>query len=323
MRRARVASRMAERRLIPLALLLALGCAAFLLWNLRAPMGFILSLRATKLAALVVVGAASGAATVLFQTVAGNRLITPGIVGFDALFVFLQTMLVLALGSAGYATLPTLPAFLIETACLAGAGVALFGLLLRRGAGDLIRLVLSGLILGVMLRGLSGFAQRLLEPSEFAVVQQASFASFSAVDRAQLALAGPLLALALLIAWRLSSRLDLALLGRDKAITLGLDFDRLLLGVLALIAVMVAVSTALVGPVAFLGLIAAALAHALLGHPCHAALLPAAAGLGALILVAGQFLFERLLGFESTLAVIVEFLGGLVFLALVLRKAAR
>ncbi|MCP1170528.1 iron chelate uptake ABC transporter family permease subunit [Limimaricola litoreus] len=313
---------MAERRLILTAGVLALGCACFLLWNLRAPMGFILSLRATKLAALLIVGAATGAATVLFQTVAGNRLITPGIVGFDALFVFLQTMLVLALGGAGYATLPTLPAFLIETACLAGAGMALFGLLLRRGAGDLIRLVLSGLILGVMLRGLSGFAQRLLEPSEFAVVQQASFASFGAVDATQLAIAAPLLGLALALAWRLSPRLDLALLGRDKAITLGLDFDRFVMVVLGLIAVMVAVSTALVGPVTFLGLLAAALAQALLRHPHHAALVPAAAALGALILVAGQFLFERLLGFQSTLAVIVEFLGGLVFLVLVLRRSA-
>ncbi|PHP26595.1 iron chelate uptake ABC transporter family permease subunit [Limimaricola cinnabarinus] len=314
---------MAERRLILMAGMLALGCAAFLLWNLRAPMGFILSLRATKLAALLIVGAATGAATVLFQTVAGNRLITPGIVGFDALFVFLQTMLVLALGGAGYAALPVLPAFLIETACLAGAGMALFGLLLRRGAGDLVRLVLSGLILGVMLRGLSGFAQRLLEPSEFAVVQQASFASFGAVDHVQLFIAAPLLGLALLVAWRLSPRLDLALLGRDKAITLGLDFDRLVLGVLGLIAMMVAVSTALVGPVTFLGLLAAALAQALLRRLDHAALLPAAAGLGALILVTGQFLFERILGFQSTLAVIVEFLGGLVFLALVLRRTAR
>lgn len=314
---------MAERRLILLWLALVLGCTAFLMWNLRAPMGFILSLRAPKLAALVIVGAATGAATVLFQTVAGNRLITPGIVGFDALFVFLQTMLVLTLGAAGYATLPMLSAFLVETACLAGAGVALFGLLLRRGAGDLVRLVLSGLVLGVMLRGLSGFAQRLLEPSEFAVVQQASFASFGAVDTTQLAIAAPILGLALAHAWRLSPRLDLALLGRDKAITLGLDFDRFVLGVLALIAVMVAVSTALVGPVTFLGLLAAALAHALLRHPRHAATLPAAAGLGALTLVAGQFLFERLLGFQSTLAVIVEFLGGLVFLALVLRRAAK
>jgi len=41
---------------------------------------------------------------------------------------------------------------------------------------------------------------------------------------------------------------------------------------------------------------------------------------GALILVAGQFLFERLLGQQSALEVVVEFFGGLVFLGLVLRR---
>ena len=55
----------------------------------------------------------------------------------------------------------------------------------------------------------------------------------------------------------------------------------------------------------------------------HAVLLPAAALIGALILVAGQFVFERLMGAQSALAVIVEFFGGLLFLALVLQKKAR
>ena len=100
---------MVRHRLLFLSL--GLGCFTllFLGWHLRTPVGLILSLRAEKLAALVLVGAAVGNATVLFQTAAQNRLITPGIVGFDALFVFLQTMLVLILGGAGYSGLSPLP----------------------------------------------------------------------------------------------------------------------------------------------------------------------------------------------------------------------
>ena len=311
---------MAERRLIWLAGGLALAIALFLLWNLRAPMGFILSLRAEKLAALVLVGAATGAATVIFQTIAANRLLTPGIVGFDALFVFLQTALVVALGSAGFAALPALPAFALETLCLIGAAMALFGLLLRKGAEDIIRMILTGVILGVLLRGLARFAQRLLDPSEFAVLQQASIASFNAVPRDQLAIAALTLSAALGIAWRLAPSLDVAQLGRIKARSLGLDHDRLVLGGLALVAALVAVSTALVGPVTFLGLLAASLARAALPDSRHALLIPAAALIGATILVVGQTLFERVLGLQSALGMVVEFLGGLLFLALVLRK---
>ncbi|KUF11081.1 iron chelate uptake ABC transporter family permease subunit [Pseudoponticoccus marisrubri] len=311
---------MAERRLLLLGLVLLAASAAFLLWNLRGPVGFILTLRATKLAALLLVGLAVGVATVLFQTVAQNRLLTPGIVGFDALFVTLQTGLVLGLGGLGLAQLPALGRFAMEVLLLVLAAQALFGLLLRKGADDVIRMILTGVILGVMLRGVAGLMQRLLDPSEFSVVQQAVFASFGAVDRGLLLIAAGLLAMAMLAALRMASELDVAGLGRVPARTLGLDHDRVVRRSLALVSALVAVSTALVGPVTFLGLIAASLAHALMQTHRHAVLLPAAGLLGALFLVTGQFLFERVLGLQSTLAVLIEFFGGLLFLALILSR---
>ncbi|SFA91402.1 iron complex transport system permease protein [Poseidonocella pacifica] len=311
---------MVERRVLWLVGALIALSALFLLWQLRAPMGFILSLRGTKLASLILVGAATGIATVLFQTVAGNRLLTPGIVGFDALFVFIQTALVLSLGGIGYATLPSVAKFLFETGALVGTGLLLFGGLLLRDARDLTRMILTGVILGVMLRGLAEMMQRVMAPSEFAVVQQALFATFGAVDTNQLWIAGALLGAATVAALRLAPALDVAALGRDRARSLGLGYDFLMLQALALVAVLVAVATALVGPMTFLGLLAASLAREITGTHRHAAVLPAAGLMGALILVAGQFGFERLLSRQSALAVMVEFFGGLLFLLLVLRR---
>ncbi|MEM8848834.1 MAG: iron chelate uptake ABC transporter family permease subunit [Pseudomonadota bacterium] len=303
--------------------LLATFVTIYLLWNLRGPTGFILSLRAERLAALILVGAASGTATIIFQTIANNRLLTPGIVGFDSLFVFLQTMLVLSLGGLGYTALPDTPKFVAETACLVGAAMLLFGLLFRKGAEDVIRMILTGVILGVLLRGLAGFAQRLLDPSEFAIVQQAQFASFNVINDDQLTIAAIAVALALLASLWIAPSLDVAALGRTKARTLGLAHDQLVLSALAIISVLIAVSTALVGPITFLGLLSAGLAHLVLRDHRHMVLIPAAAVIGAAILVAGQAVFERLLGLQSALGVIVEFVGGLLFLLLVLRRPAR
>ena len=101
------------------------------------------------------------------------------------------------------------------------------------------------------------------------------------------------------------------------------DVSRWVTAVVIVIAALVATSTALVGPISFLGLLAASLAAALLPSWRHALLIPAAAIMGALILVTGQLIFERLLALQSTLAVIVEFLGGLMFLALVLKRRRR
>lgn len=308
------------------ALLGVLGASA-LVWMFGGIGGgnraFILHLRATKLAGLVVVGAAVGVATVLFQTVAANRVLTPSIMGFDALYVLLQAVLVAGLGVAGFAAVPEAVRFLAEVAVMALLAVALFGTLLGRGARDIPRTILTGVILGVLFRSLSSFLARIMDPNAFAVVQGVSVASFGAIDGALLPVAGLLMSGCILGAIWLAPRLDVMALGREVAVPLGLPFDRLVLATLALVGMLVSVSTALVGPVAFFGLLVAGLAHGLAPSARHAVLLPAAGLIGALILVAGQTLFERLLGQTGTLAVVVEFAGGLFFLFLLLKGRVR
>ncbi|MCT4610633.1 MAG: iron chelate uptake ABC transporter family permease subunit [Pelagimonas sp.] len=313
---------MAKTRLILLAISVLLVSALFLVWNLRGPVWFILELRSTKLLALLLVGAATGVATVLFQTVANNRLLTPGLVGFDALFVFLQTALILTLGGIGYVQMPESLSFVFEALVLLIAAQVLFQGLMRRSADDVMKMVLTGIILGTLLRGLAEMGQRLLDPSEFAIVQQSMFASFGAVAPARLGIAAVIFVGVFACALYLSPALDVAALGRQRARALGLGYDRLILQALALLSVLVAVSTALVGPITFLGLLAASLAREIVPAHRHKLILPASALVGAFILVIGQFLFERLLGLQSTLAVVVELFGGAAFLFLILRRRA-
>ena len=281
--------------------------------------GFILSLRATKLAALITVAVAIGVATMLFQTVAANRVLTPSIMGFDALYVLMQTLMIVLLGNAGFAGLSAGLKFGIDVGVMTALAVALFGTLLAKGARDIPRMILTGVILGVLFRSVSGFLGRVLDPNEFAVVQAVSFASFNRIDAALLPVAGALTAAAVAAAIRLSPQLDVLALGRESAVSLGLRYRALVMGTLALVAMLVSVSTALVGPVAFFGLIVAGLAHGAMQNARHAGLIPAAGLIAAILLVGGQWLFERMLGQAATLSVVVEFAGGLFFLYLLLK----
>ncbi|MFV0360366.1 iron chelate uptake ABC transporter family permease subunit [Tropicimonas sp.] len=320
---------MPDRRLALLAGLLAAACAFFLFWGPGGRSGFILELRAVKLAALLVVGAAIGTSTVVFQTVTGNRILTPAIMGFDALFLLLQTVLVLVFGGSGYLGMLGPGKFVLETVLMMAAAMALFSLLLGRGREDIHRMLLVGIIFGVFFRTLTNFLQRIVDPSEYAVVQGAMFASFNSVDPQQLAIAALVSAAALGVLVRLTGRLDIVALGRIPAVGLGLGYDRLVFTLMALVAALVSVSTALVGPtsylgaVTFLGLVVASLAHSLMRSHRHALLLPAAAMISALVLVAGQGLFERVFHLQSTLFVIVDFFGGMFFLFLLLRGYLR
>ncbi|AZB65910.1 enterobactin ABC transporter permease [Cereibacter sphaeroides] len=309
------------RWLVPICLVAA---GLYLFWGLRAAnWAFVLELRATRLAALTVVGASVGVATVLFQTVSTNRILTPSIMGFDALYVLMQTALVAVLGISGFAALPGGTKFLLETGGLVAAALLLFGTLLARGAQDLPRMILTGVIFGILFRSAAGFVGRLLDPNAYAVVQQASFATFSRVEASLLPWAGLLALSAMGTALALAPRLDVLALGRRTSVPLGLGHDRLALLTLGLVAVLVASATALVGPIGFFGLIVASLAHALTERARHAALLPAAALSAVALLVGGQFLFERLLRLEGTLSVVVELAGGLFFLWLLMKGRIR
>ena len=89
------------------------------------------------------------------------------------------------------------------------------------------------------------------------------------------------------------------------------------------VSVMVAASTALVGPILFFGLIVANLAYAYAGSFRHAWTLPVAVLLGMVCLVGGQLVIERVFAFGATLSTVIELAGGVFFLFLVLRKGAR
>ncbi len=300
--------------------LLLVSCTLFLTLNANGNWDFILPLRATKLASLLLVAYAVGVSTLLFQTLTNNPILTPSILGFDALYIFLQTLLVAVLGGVGYTHLPPLGKFGFELAAMVGGSLLLFQMLLRQGGRDLVRMILIGVIFGILFRSLSSLLQRLIDPEEFAVAQAYTFASFNSVNQQMLAIAAVILFISSVFIWRERYRLDVHLLGRDQAINLGIPYTRHTLWLLAWVAVLVATSTALVGPVSFFGLLVAALANHFAPNMKHSTRLPMVFLTAALLLVAGQTVFEHVLGMKAVLSVVVEFAGGLVFLWLVLKR---
>ncbi len=314
---------MLDRKIIVLLLATLVGCIIFLTWGLQGRIWFILELRAVKLAGLCVVGAAIGISTILFQTLSGNRILTPSIMGFDALFLLMQTTMVFAFGGLGYATLPGPILFGINAVVMMIAAVALFGALLARSRNDIQLMILVGVVFGLLFRSLAGFINRLIDPSEFAMIQGAMFAQFGGINRMELAMAFCVLVAICLWLWRLLPVLDVMALGRTPARHLGVHYDRIQFQILFAISALVSISTALVGPIVFLGLLVSALAHSLMKTHRHGALLPAAALISMLILVFGQTLFERILRLQSSLAVVIEFVGGLLFLILLAKRKIR
>lgn len=311
---------MPVKRFAILGLLLALSMIAYLTIGARGNWDFVLPFRGAKLLAIIAVGIAVSTSTLLFQTIAQNRILTPSIMGFDALYVLIITLMVFFVGGQGMLSIGTYGLFALNTIILLAASFLLFGTLIFEHGRDLTRMILTGVILGTLFRSLTSFATRMIDPNEYAHIQIASYASFNSFDMDLLYIGVAIIIACLGFVWTIRHRLDVISLGYDVAVNLGENVRAVQLLSLAVIAILVSVSTALVGPIAFLGLLVVSIAHLLTPSPYHATLLLSSGLISCIILVGGQTIMERVLGLSTPLAVVIDFVGGLVFLLLLLQR---
>ncbi|MBB5960650.1 iron complex transport system permease protein [Saccharothrix tamanrassetensis] len=313
-----------ENRVLALLALAAVATVvAFCLIALRGNWEYALTIRARKVAAMVVVGCAVAVSSVLFQTVTNNRVLTPGIMGFDSLFVLVQTLVVYFFGALALSSADPRLMFAGQVVAMVVFAGALYRWLFDRRSRDLYVLVLAGVVCGTLFSSLSSLAARLINPNDFVVLQDTLFANFNSVDRNLLAVSAALVAVVSLWMVRLFPRLDVLALGREHALNLGVDHRSVVNQVLVAVAVLVSVATALVGPITFLGLLVANLARQFAGVSRHRVVVPASALLAVVALVGGQLVLERVFALDTALSVIINFVGGIYFIALLIREAKR
>ncbi|SEB95787.1 iron complex transport system permease protein [Paramicrobacterium humi] len=311
---------------LTLLIVLAAGFAAGLL-AIDNPMpagsaGFwrIAELRASGILAMAIVATCQAFATVSFQTVTNNRIITPSIMGFESLYIAVQTSAVFFLGAAGITAVTGLGQFALQIALMVGLSLLLYGWLLSGKYGNLQIMLLVGIIIGGGLGAVSTFMQRLLTPSEFDVLTARLFGSVSNADSAYFPVAIPLCALAAAGLWLSAKRLNVLALGRDAAVNLGLRHRAEVLRVLVLVAVLMAVSTALVGPMTFLGFLVATLAYQFADTHDHRLVFPVAALTGFVVLAGAYLVMKHVFYAQGVVSIIIELVGGTVFLIVILRK---
>ena len=309
--------------LLVLSVLAVVSIVCFMTLGAKGSWSFVLSFRGKKLLGLILVAYAISISTVLFQTVTNNRILTPSIMGFDALYMLIKTGMVFFLGIGALVTVDPQLQFVFEVGVMVVFSLLLFRWLFLGEERSLHLLVLVGIVFGILFRSISNFMQRMLDPGAFNVLQDTMYASFSTTDPALLTISAVIVLVVSIFAFRIMHTFDVLTLGRAQAINLGVDYKRTVVVILTLVAILVSVSTALVGPITFFGLLVATLAHSLIGTSRHKYVLPAAALLAIVFLVGGQTVLERVFEFDTALSIIIEFLGGIVFIVLVLRRSAR
>lgn len=308
--------------LIVAATLFAFGLLA---WDNPMPVGSdgfwrIAQLRVTSVVVMLVVAFCQAIATVSFQTATNNRIITPSIMGFESLYVAVQTSSVYFLGIAGVMMLQGVGQFVLQVALMVVFAMLLYGWLLSGKFGNIQIMLLIGIVIGAGLGSISTFMQRLLTPSEFDVLSARLFGNVSNADPAYLPVAIPLALVAGVALMLRSRRLNVVGLGRDSAMNLGLNHRREVMVTLGLVSVLMAVSTALVGPMTFLGFLVATLAYQMADTYDHRLVFPMAFLTGFVVLTGAYFTMKHVFYAQGVVSIIIELVGGGVFLYVILRK---
>lgn len=306
-------------RLSLLALLAAFCAVGFMTLRVQTDWGFILEYRGPRLLAMLLVAWAIGLSTVLFQSITQNRVLTPALLGFDVLFLLVQVVVLLIWGAAQWQGLALPLRFGLEVLAVVLLALLIFRLLFSGAVRSLHLLILIGILAGILFRELTDLLLRILDPGVLAIDRGRSAASFNRINASLLGVSTAFVGAASLYVLWIWRKLDVLALGRDIAVNLGLDYQRLVLRLLVVIAVLVAAATALVGPTLFFGLLVANLAYVLMGTQQHRWTLPASVCVGVICLVGGQLLLEHVLASSVPLSRVIELVGGLLFIALLLR----
>ncbi|EEO9446767.1 iron chelate uptake ABC transporter family permease subunit [Campylobacter jejuni] len=290
----------------------------FILVDLNGFDEYALKSRFLQIAAIIIVAICIAVSTVIFQTLCNNKILTPAIIGLDSLYMLLQSALIFSFGAANLSVYKNDINFLITLVCMVVFSLRLYKILFSSDR-SIYLIMLLGLVFGTLFSTLSSFFEVLIDPDEFMVIQGRMFASFDNIAFDILILAYIISFLSFIWIFRYMKFLDPLNLGKDLAINLGINYQKISKQLMIIIAILTSISTALVGPITFLGLLVVNITYELFKTAKHSILLSACILISILALLGGVFFVSRVFDYNATISVVINFLGGIYFIYLVLK----
>src|SRR5699024_10950906 len=199
--------------------------------------------------AIIITGVSIAISSTIFQTITNNRILTPSVLGLDSLYILIQTLVIFILGSTSKLIINKNINFLFTVLIMILFSRILFKTLFDKEKNNILNLILIGLILGTLFQSFSSFMQMMIDPNEFLHIQDKMFASFNNINTNILLLSTAIVIGVAIYSYRYIKVLDVLSLGRDNAINLGVEHDKVQKNMLFIVSILISISTALVGPI--------------------------------------------------------------------------
>lgn len=312
------------RKLIIMAVIVLAAAAAYMLVDVNFAnerlFRYSMKIRSPKLIAMLITAFAIGGASVVFQSIINNTIVTPCLLGMNSLYTLIHTSVVFFAGSGSIFAVNTNLAFAVDLVLMGIAATVIYGYLFRKTRYNILYVLLIGTVLTSLFSSIQTTMTRVMDPNEYDSLLTTLVASFSNINSEIIVFALIVLAAVILFLRKDLALLNVITLGRQQAINLGVDYDRCIRRLLIGVTLYIAVATAMVGPISFLGLIIANLSRQLLRTFRHSQLILGSALFGMVVLVGGQLIVEHVFSYAIPVSVFITVGGGIYFLYLLLTR---
>ncbi|MGI6006134.1 MAG: iron chelate uptake ABC transporter family permease subunit [Ruminococcus sp.] len=279
---------------------------------------YAMKIRTPKLIVMMITAFAIGGASLVFQSIINNRIVTPCLLGMNSLYTLIHTAVIFAAGTGSILARNANAAFAADLILMGGIATVIYSYLFKKTKHNVLYVLLIGTVLTSLFSSIQTTLTRVMDPNEYDNLLSTLVASFSNINTEIILFSVIVLAAVIFVLRKDLAILDVITLGKEQAINLGVDYDncirRLLLGV----TLCIAVATAMVGPISFLGLIVANLSRQLLKTYRHGQLILGSTLFGMIVLTAGQLLVEQVFSYAIPVSVFITVGGGIYFLYLLL-----
>ena len=279
---------------------------------------YAMKIRTPKLIVMLITAFAIGGASIVFQSVINNTIVTPCLLGMNSLYTLIHTAVVFAAGSGSILAANANCSFAVDLVLMGVVATVVYSFLFKKTKHNVLYVLLIGTVLSSFFSSIQSTLTRVMDPNEYDNLLAALVASFSNINSEIIAISLFVLAAIVFALRRELALLDVITLGKDQAINLGVDYDRCVRRLLLGVTLCIAVATAMVGPISFLGLIIANLSRQLLKTYRHTQLILGSALFGMIVLVGGQLLVEHAYSYTIPVSVFITVGGGVYFLYLLL-----
>jgi iron complex transport system permease protein len=278
---------------------------------------YAMKLRIPKVLAMIITAFAIGGATIVFQSVINNTIVTPCLLGMNSLYTLIHTSVVFVLGSGSVIFTNSNLSFLIDLVLMGVIATVVYSWLFKMTGYNVLYVLLVGTVMTSLFSSIQSTLTRIMDPNEYDTLLTSLVASFTNINSEIIIFSVLVLALIILIFRKELALLNVITLGKEQAINLGVDYDRCIRKLLLLVTLCIAVATAMVGPISFLGLIIANISRQLLKTYRHSQLILGSAFIGVVALIGGQFVVERVFVYSVPISVFITVVGGIYFLYLI------